>query len=293
MLWSQTLTDSDFRVVHYAARSANPPHAHAEYVLTYLIRGVGRSRIGSDRLFEFRPGDINLLNPGEVHKDFASPQERECLMVGVRKEFLHGLFKELGRSGPISPCFISPKAEPSSIVRHICQSIKDEVDGQLPGREVLMHCLVTELIIQLHRQMQPCVFHSEPFNLSRMSALWQVRKAVEYLQDTVGRKFELAEVANATGLSKYYLERLFKQATGFHLHTYATYLRIDRAKQLLSETSKSLVNIALQLGFSDQSHFTNVFRRFVGITPRAYRASFIQNRGKLIPVEIDPRAGTA
>jgi AraC family transcriptional regulator len=288
MLWKQTLTDSDFRVVHYIARSANPPHAHGEYVLTYEIRGVARSRIGSDRLCEFRPGDINLLNPGEVHKDFASPQGRECLMVGVRKEFLHDLFKELGRSGPNSPCFLSPKAEASPIVRQIYQSIKDEVDGRLPGREMFVHCLVTELVIQLLRQMQPCVFHTEPFNMSKMSALWQVRKAIEYLQDTVERKFELTQVAIATGLSKFYLERLFKQATGFCLHTYATYLRIDRAKQLLSETSKSLVSIALELGFSDQSHFTNVFKRFVGITPRAYRATVVQNRSKLLQADMDP-----
>ena len=288
MLWTQMLTDSDFRVVHYVARSANPPHAHAEYVLTYQIRGVGRSRIGSHRLFEFRPGDVNLLNPGEVHKDFASQQERECLMVGVRKEFLQDLFKELGHNGPIAPSFLSPKATPAPAVRKIYQSIKDEVDGQLPGREVLVRCLVTELVIKLLREMQPCVFRAEPFNVSKISALWQVRKAIEYLHDTVEKKFELAQVAKATGLSKYYMERLFKQATGFHLHTYAMYLRIDRAKQLLSGTNKPLVTIALELGFSDQSHFSNVFRRFAGIPPRAYRATFVQNRTKLLQGGMEP-----
>jgi AraC family transcriptional regulator len=251
------------------------------------MRGIGRSRIGSDRLYEFRPGDVNLLNPGEVHKDFASPQERECLMVGVRKEFLHDLYKELGRRATTAPCFLTPKQESGPAIRQICKSIKNELDEQLPGREVLIHCLATELVIQLLRQMQPTIFHAEPFNMNRSSALWQVRKAIEYLQDTVERKFELTQVAEAAGLSKFYLERLFKQATGFHLHTYATHLRIDRAKQLLSETSKPLSSIAFDLGFSDQSHFTNVFRKFVGITPRAYRANLVQDRKMLLPMEND------
>ena len=76
MGFRRTFTDSDFSVAHCLSRSVNPAHAHKDYVLTYHLLGLSRSRVGSDSLFEFRPGDVNLLNPGDMHRDFASSLNR-------------------------------------------------------------------------------------------------------------------------------------------------------------------------------------------------------------------------
>jgi len=268
----RVFADSNFHVEHYAVRSASPPHAHADYVLTYQLRGITRCRIGSDRILQFHPGDVNLLNPGEVHKDFCSTQERECLTVGICIEFFQDLFGALGRRGPTPPSFPYPKLKLDAAIQPLCHAIRVEVDGQQFGREVLLRSLVTEFVFCLLRQMSPSALGSELFGISSASARCEVGKAIDYLRDTFQDKFELEHVAKVAGLSKYHLERVFKKATGMHLHTYAMSLRIDRAKQLLSSINKPILDIALELGFSDQSHFTNAFKRFTGTSPRSYRS---------------------
>jgi AraC family transcriptional regulator len=260
--------DPDFRAVHYAASSAKPAHLHADYVLTYQIRGTARSQVGSDCIFEFHRGDVNLLNPGEVHSDFESAEEREWLMLGIRPQFLQNLSAAFGQLGPSRPAFPSPKLKADPAIRRICESLVLEVDGKQFGREIVIRSLATEFTVHVLRRVAPSngTGHSND-----VSTCWQVNKAIEYLRDNSHEKFDLEQVAEASGLSKYYLERIFKRATGLCLRTYAMLHRIDRAKELLGSSSKAIADIALDLGFSDQSHFTNAFRRFTGTSPRTYR----------------------
>ena len=98
-----------------------------------------------------------------------------------------------------------------------------------------------------------------------------MRKAIEYLEDNFNKPFNLERLAAASELSKHYLERVFKRATGLTPHTYALMLRIERAKQFLASSRKTIAAIAVELGFSHQSHLTNVFKKLTGMTPNAYR----------------------
>ena len=66
--------------------------------------------------------------------------------------------------------------------------------------------------------------------------------------------------------------RLFRQATGQTPHQYVIMCRIERAKRLLTETEWPIIEIGHQVGFTDQSYFTAVFRKHVATTPNAYRA---------------------
>lgn len=277
MISKGTFHDPDFRAVHYAACSAKPAHLHADYVLTYQIRGIARSQVGSDCVFEFRRGDINLLNPGEVHSDFASTEEREWLMIGIRPEFLQNLSGSLGQGGPRTPSFSSPKLKADPAIRRICESLVLEVDGQQFGRGIVIRSLATEFTIHVLRRMTASSHVSVALHSDDASTCWQVSKAVEYLRGNFQEKFDLEQVAEAAGLSKYYLERVFKRTTGLCLSTYAMLLRIERAKELLSCQNKPIADIALELSFSDQSHFTNAFRRFAGMSPRTYREMIFVN----------------
>jgi AraC family transcriptional regulator len=181
------------------------------------------------------------------------------------------LMKGLGYSGGQMPYFLSPELKGDPGLGRICRAIRDEVDRHEFGREVLLTSLVTELAIYLFRHFSPFGLKSQSLKLDLHEAHWPIRRAMEYLQDNFNREFSLDRIAAAVGLSKYYLERVFKQATGLHLHTYMMILRLERAKQQLACGLKPIVEIALDLGFSDQSHFTNVFKRFTGMPPQAYR----------------------
>jgi AraC family transcriptional regulator len=82
----------------------------------------------------------------------------------------------------------------------------------------------------------------------------------------------ITELAKLAGLSVDHFVRAFRSAIGEPPHRYLLRERIHEAQRLLSTTSQPLVEIALQTGFADQSHFHTAFRRWVGTTPSRYRA---------------------
>jgi AraC-like DNA-binding protein len=88
-----------------------------------------------------------------------------------------------------------------------------------------------------------------------------------------GEPLSLDEVAGAVGLSPFHLARLFRRHTGFSLHGYRTRIRLLYALDRLPEARGALTDLALELGFSSQSHFTDAFRRAFGVPPGALARS--------------------
>jgi AraC family transcriptional regulator len=72
-------------------------------------------------------------------------------------------------------------------------------------------------------------------------------------------------------LSPFHFSRVFKQATGMTPHQFVTRARMLHAQRLIRETSRSLIEIALEVGYTNPSHFAQVFRRVVGVTPTEFR----------------------
>jgi AraC family transcriptional regulator len=98
-------------------------------------------------------------------------------------------------------------------------------------------------------------------------------RAIEFIRENLGKNLSLAEISAVVDMSPYHFCRLFKRGTGFSPHQYVRVEKINRARHLLKEHQLSLVEIANELGFSDQSHFTRTFRAVVGVTPSRYSAS--------------------
>jgi AraC family transcriptional regulator len=102
-------------------------------------------------------------------------------------------------------------------------------------------------------------------------APWQLRRAKEMMGSRLDGAVSLAELARACDLSSGHFARAFKRATGQSPHCWLIAQRIEKAKQLMTETSLSLAEIACVCGFADQSHFTRVFSRATQITPGVWR----------------------
>lgn len=100
---------------------------------------------------------------------------------------------------------------------------------------------------------------------------WQERRAKEYLSANLGSKGSLMEIAAQCGLSIGHFSRSFKETIGIAPHQWLIQRRIEVAKTFLVVPALSLAEVALKCGFADQSHFTRVFTRIVGISPGAWR----------------------
>jgi len=95
----------------------------------------------------------------------------------------------------------------------------------------------------------------------------QVDKVNDYIQQNIGNPVSVDDLADLLKCSKFYFLREFKKLTGLTPYQYLMNKRLEQAKQLLSADSASIAAIGLQLGFSDQAHFTRTFKNHFNITP--------------------------
>jgi AraC family transcriptional regulator len=99
----------------------------------------------------------------------------------------------------------------------------------------------------------------------------QTRRVLDYVQAHLDQSLSLEALAQQTGYNPYHFTRLFRRTTGESPHQFVLRLRIEQAQHLLAKTSLPLAEIAAACGFAHQSHLTQVFKRHLGLTPRAYR----------------------
>jgi AraC family transcriptional regulator len=100
---------------------------------------------------------------------------------------------------------------------------------------------------------------------------FKLRQITDWMAEHVAEDFNLDRLAAQAGLSKFYFNRLFKSAMGMSPSRYHITLRMDEAKRLLRETRKSVVAVALDVGYTNPSHFAQLFRRETGLPPSDYR----------------------
>jgi AraC family transcriptional regulator len=97
-------------------------------------------------------------------------------------------------------------------------------------------------------------------------------RTIDFIREHLSEDVSLATLSADVGMSKFHFCHLFKASTGLSPHQFLNRERIQRARLLLAEHRLSLVEIANELGFSDQSHFTRTFHAVVGVTPAQYAA---------------------
>jgi AraC family transcriptional regulator len=104
-------------------------------------------------------------------------------------------------------------------------------------------------------------------------AEWQRKKVAQYIEEHLSETIPLAALAELAKLSPFHFVRVFKQSFGLPPHQYLSSRRMERAMALLANPIRSVMQVALDLGFSDSSSFSTRFRKHTGISPTIYRRS--------------------
>ncbi|HSY12588.1 MAG TPA: RpiB/LacA/LacB family sugar-phosphate isomerase [Verrucomicrobiae bacterium] len=118
----------------------------------------------------------------------------------------------------------------------------------------------------------------------------RLQRVFSHIRENIARDLSVAELAQTVGMSQYYFSKLFKMSTGTTPHQYVMRQRVERAQEVLRETRTALAEVATIVGFETQSHFTSVFRRLVGATPKHYRE---MHQNAPISTEAPEQAATA
>ena len=129
--------------------------------------------------------------------------------------------------------------------------------------------LCTHLAVTYGERSHPRAVHSGGLSP------WQLRRATELIEARLDGDLQVADIAQACGLSPSYFSRAFKLSTGMPPYQWMLGRRIDKAQHLLRTTTRPLGEIALDCGFADQSHFTRVFASTVGASPGQWRKTVL------------------
>lgn len=154
-------------------------------------------------------------------------------------------------------------------VEHITLALLAELEAGCPSGRLYGESAATMLATHLLKHYSVC----ENTIREHKSGIPQktLRRILDYMNDNFGENLSLSELAAIANLSPYHFTRQFKQATNLSPSQFLLKLRLEKAEILLQNPKLSIANIALQTGFSNQSHFTRVFKSHFGFTPLKLR----------------------
>ena len=100
---------------------------------------------------------------------------------------------------------------------------------------------------------------------------WRLKRVTDYVANNLAQNLSLARLAGLAGMSPHYFAELFNQSTGIPPHRYVLLQRIEWAKRRLGDPRFSVLDVAIDTGFENPSHFARMFRKFVGTSPSNFR----------------------
>lgn len=116
---------------------------------------------------------------------------------------------------------------------------------------------------------------------------WRLKRVMDFVDGHLSNRLTLMDLAEVAGLSRMHFASQFRAATGLRPHEFLLRRRIQRSEELLRDNGMTIAEIAVNVGFQTQAHFTTVFKRFVGFTPRQWRTA-----NHLLGIQRDARWST-
>jgi AraC family transcriptional regulator len=153
---------------------------------------------------------------------------------------------------------------------HQLGQIFKALDGYNP---VAGPCFADSLGLALGLRLVELAYGTQEASGNRKLARPKITRVISYIEENIAQTLSLSKLSEAAGLSRIQFVKQFKAATGQPPHAYILTRRIARAKELLKKSGSTIVGVALDLGFYNQSHFTKVFGKFEGMTPGFWRSS--------------------
>jgi AraC-like DNA-binding protein len=269
MEWSHIHSRPDLsgvEVLHaHFLKHRYPKHAHEHAVIGLVESGaVSLGYQGARR--QIGPNGIFFVNPEEPHDgvigDPSDPRGYTYRALYPTPEFLTNIVGEDHlrqlhfRDAVVNEPFLSDKLR--------CAHRAIEQHDSLIVCEGLLFYAIMCLLRHNGLAGAP--------NARMPKARFAVRRVCDCIEAHPNGKTSLAEYAALAGMSPFHLAHVFVREVGMPLHVYAETIRTRRAKSLL-KGDLAISQIALQLGYADQSHFTRRFKQFQGVTPGQYRDS--------------------
>jgi AraC family transcriptional regulator len=236
---------------------SNPHH------FCQVNRFAGQEYVGS-----FPPGNLFVL-PAKTPAFFAWNQTDESVLFTIEPTALQQIAIETDCLNPnrveLRPIVYAkdPKIE------FFAKAFHEEMQNNGLGGQLYGESLGNLFLIHLLRHY--CAFEPKLKQYQGGLPKHKLQQAIDYIQANLDQKLSLDAIAHHLNMSVYHFCDLFKQSIGIAPYKYVLQQRVERAKQLLKDEERAIVDIALECGFANQTHLNKHFRKLTGTTPKAYR----------------------
>ncbi len=231
-----------------------PRHTHSLDYITFVLEGTFRERYGAHSIF-CRTGAVRFLPAGVAHENEISAGLR-CLHIAAEPATLDQL-----RQDPTIP------RRPSEIsgltATWLANRLYMEFSRQDTASEMAIQGVVLELLAEIAR--------SEAADPALVAPHW-LQQAVEIVESRFLERLSLSEIAAEVGVHYVHLSRQFHKYNRCTVGELIRRRRVQYASHLLAHSNTPLAEIALTCGFSDQSHLSFLFKRYMGMSPSKFRS---------------------
>lgn len=253
--------DADYvRSVHMSNMSHH--HYHPYFEIYYFVHGKCKYFIDG-HTYSLLPGDVVLIPENVIHRTlYSSGFERKLLHI--TSDFIPS---SVARSlDSILYVHRNPTIAPE--IKNVFDAIEKDYNTFDGYSEDSLSALISTLFILLSR--------SKTVAKENDGSAHTIADAVRIISEEFASDLTLLDVAVKLSISPEHLSRAFKKETGFGFNEYLTLVRMQRAEQLLSQTNKSVSEIADACGFNDSNYFSSKFKRENGVSPLKFRKKHLK-----------------
>ncbi|MCI8318385.1 MAG: AraC family transcriptional regulator [Lachnospiraceae bacterium] len=247
-----------------------PNHFHEYYVIGFVEDGQ-RVLFCKNKEYSIEKGNVILFNPGDNHACVQSDDGTfDYRGFNISKGMMLDLAEEVTgiRELPGFSKNVIYDEEIACYLRTLHEMVMNGTSDF--GKEENLLFLISALIQNYGQPFESCVLECRQ----------EIEKACEFIRQHLNERIDLDQICRYAGLSKSSLLRAFAKSKGVTPYRYLETMRINEAKALLGKGMQP-IEVAMQTGFSDQSHLTNYFNRFIGLAPGVYRDIFFdKNRNE-------------
>ncbi|MCI1931493.1 MAG: AraC family transcriptional regulator [Clostridia bacterium] len=246
-----------------------PNHFHEHYVIGFIEEGK-RCLSCKNKEYTIKKGDIIVFNPGDNHACVQSSNEKlDYRGFNISKSTMLNLTDEITGKKAL-PGFIENVIQDDELACCLSSLHKMVMSGLAEFEKEEKFILMISLLISKYgRPFESCI--AECGN--------EIDRACKFIEKHYSEHICMDQICTCAGLSKSTLLRAFTKSKGITPYRYLQTIRINEAKKLL-EQGVAPIEAAIRTGFSDQSHFTNFFSTFIGLSPGVYREIFFDSNLK-------------
>ncbi len=245
-------------------------HSHNAYSVAAVVEGKSKVIIGNKEYIG-TDGDVVIINPGTIHS--CNPAQDTCwsyYLFYFDRDWFEKMYMNFAGLENIAEVHFKNNVFKS---KEISDTLID-LYSLFEENEILPVIFEDKLTELLGKIFTLTTIEEESENKNIPEALEAVRN---YIEDHYVDKISLEELSDFSGISQFHLLRLFRNYTGLAPHSYLLRHRIERSREMIPGNN-SVADVAIECGFSDQSHFIRYFKKYVGCTPGEYGAGSTEHR---------------